>query len=95
MSRSIPVARPILRRPNGGVKMAVLGSYAGVATVVGVALYVLATFNRAPEQPPPNSLALCAITAGLVWPVLVIGVAQGGLLAVLRHEPGRYQSLRR
>lgn len=56
------------------------GLYAATAFVVGSVLFVAAEFQRAPGIAPPRFPGVYAFVAGLLWPVLVIAVAQGGLL---------------
>lgn len=63
-----------------------LGLYAAVALVVGAALFVVAEFQRDPGTPPPRCPGVSAFVAGLLWPVLLVAAAQGGLLfGVQRH----------
>ena len=63
-----------------------LGLYIATALVVGVVLFVLAEFQRVPGTPPPRYPGICAFVAGLLWPLLLVAAAQGGLLfGVQRH----------
>lgn len=65
------------------------GLYAAAAIVVGAALFLLAEFRRAPGQPAPQHPGRYAVAAGLLWPVLVIGAAQCGLIVALGHGLSR------
>jgi hypothetical protein len=70
----------------------VLGLYATAAFVTGAALYLFAEFRRAPGAPAHRCSGLCAVVAGILWPVLLIGAAQFGLVAALSHGLSRTAS---
>lgn len=63
--------------------------YAATALVIGAALFVLAEFRRAPGIPAPRRPAIGALVAGVLWPVLLIGAAQCGLILAVCHRLGR------
>lgn len=63
-----------------------LSLYAAAALVIGAALFVLAAFGRAPGNPAPQHPAVCALVAGALWPVLLIGAAQCGLILAVCHR---------
>lgn len=50
--------------------------YAGVAVVCAGAALLFAEWNREPGMPAPDNLGVLALLAGLLWPVLIIGLAQ-------------------
>ena len=66
-----------------------LGLYTATALVVGAALFVLAEFQRDPGTPPPRCPGVSAFVAGLLWPLLVVGAAQVGLLFWVRRRVQR------
>lgn len=70
----------------GGAGVSWFALYTAAALVVGAALFVFAEFNRRPDTPAPQRPGLCAIAGGFLWPVLVLGVAQLGLLSALRRR---------
>lgn len=63
-----------------------IGLYTATAAVIGVALFVLAEFQRELGAPPPRRPGVSAMAAGFLWPVLVIGVLQCVLLLAVRHR---------
>ena len=65
------------------------GLYASVALVVGAALFVLAEFRRSPGTPAPRRPGMSALTAGFLWPVLLIAVVQCGVLLAIRQRMSR------
>jgi predicted membrane protein len=50
--------------------------YAGVAVVCAVAAFLVAEWSRVPGMPAPGHPGVLALVAGLLWPVLIIGLAQ-------------------
>jgi hypothetical protein len=50
--------------------------YAVLATVVAAAAFLFSEWIREPGTPAPDRPGLTALAAGLVWPVLVIGILQ-------------------
>ena len=65
--------------------------YAAAAVVVAIAAVVLAGRFRTPGVPAPDNPSLYAVLAGLLWPVVLVGVAQWALIAAvaerMRREP--------
>ena len=61
-----------------------IGVYAALATVAAVAVYLLAEWHRDPGVPAPDRPGLCAVAAGLLWPLLVLGIAQWGLVVAVQ-----------
>lgn len=66
-----------------------LALYVATGFVVGAALFVYAEFHRAPGVPAPLRPGLCAIAAGLLWPVLLIGAAQCALVVAAGRRLSR------
>lgn len=67
--------------------------YLGVATIFAVAAFLASEWIRLPGAPAPERTGLLAIVAGLLWPVLTIGLAQWCLLAAV-HRKARVQVVR-
>lgn len=65
-----------------------LGLYFATAFVVGVAVFVLAEFHRAPGTPAPRWPGVGAVAAGLLWPVLLMGAAQCWLVVAVGRRLG-------
>ena len=63
--------------------------YAAVAVVVAVAAPMLAERLRTPGVPAPNNPSLYAVLAGLLWPVLLVGVAQWAAIAAVARRMRR------
>ena len=63
--------------------------YTATALVIGAALFVLAESKAAPGPAAPRQLAICALVAGFLWPVLLIGAAQCGLVLAVSHRLSR------
>ncbi len=57
--------------------------YAAVAVVAAIAVFLLADWLRMPGGPAPDEPGRYAVVAGLLWPVLVLGIAQWGLIAMV------------
>ena len=55
--------------------------YAAVAVVCAVAAFLFAEWSREPGMPAPDNLGVLALLAGLLWPVLIIGLAQFAAIA--------------
>lgn len=53
--------------------------YAAIAFVVGAVLFVFGEFRQTPNASHRCS-GSCAVAAGVLWPVLVLGAAQFGLI---------------
>lgn len=65
-----------------------ISSYAVVAMVSAVAVFLLAEWLREPGVPAPNHPGRFAVIAGLLWPVLAVGIAQWGLIAAVAARLG-------
>ena len=63
--------------------------YAAVAVVAAIAVFLLAEWLRMPGGPAPDNPARYAVIAGLLWPVVVLGIAQWGLIAMVAARPRR------
>lgn len=59
--------------------------YAGVTVVAAIAVFLLAEWLRTPSDPAPDNAGRYALiaVAALLWPVLVVGLAQWGLIAMV------------
>jgi hypothetical protein len=58
--------------------------YAAVAVVCAVAAFLFAEWSREPGMPAPGHPGVLALLVGLVWPVLIIGLAQLAAIAAAR-----------
>lgn len=66
-----------------------MGLYAAVAVVAAVAVFLLAEWLRLPGVPAPDNPARYALVAGLLWPVLLVGVAQWAMIAAVASRMRR------
>lgn len=66
-----------------------LGFYVATAIVVALAVFLGAEYLRRPETPAPQHPGVCAAAAGVLWPVLLVGVAQWALIAAIGQHLGR------
>jgi hypothetical protein len=57
--------------------------YAAVAVIAAIAVSLLAERLRMPGVPAPDNPARYAVFAGLLWPVLILGIAQWGVIAMV------------
>ena len=57
--------------------------YATGVVVAAIAVFLLAGWLRVPGAPAPDNTGRYALAAGLLWPVLVLGIAQWGLIAMV------------
>ena len=51
-------------------------SYAAVAVVAAIAVFLLAEWVRSPHVPAPEHAGFYAAIAGLLWPVVIVGIAR-------------------
>ena len=58
-----------------------IGLYAATAFVVGAVLFVFGEFRQADSS--HRCSGICAVLAGILWPVLVVGAAQFGLIVAV------------
>ena len=58
--------------------------YAALSIVVAIAVFLLAEWVRTPGAPASDCPGRCAIVAGFFWPVLVLGIAQWGLIVAVQ-----------
>lgn len=58
--------------------------YAGVALACAFAAFLVAEWSRVPGMPAPGHPGVLALLAGLLWPVLVIGLAQLAAIVAAR-----------
>ena len=71
--------------------MSGIASYLTVAAVVAVAAFLLAEWIRRPGARAPDHPARVAVVAGLLWPMVVLGLAQWALVVAVhkrRRAPG-------
>jgi hypothetical protein len=57
-----------------------------VAVIVAVAAFFASEWIRLPGAPAPDRLGLVALSAGLLWPVLVVGLAQWAVVAAVHRK---------
>ena len=57
--------------------------YAAVALVAAIAVFLLAEWLRMPAVSGSDNPGRYAVVAGLLWPVMVLGIAQWGLIAMV------------
>jgi hypothetical protein len=57
--------------------------YAAAAVVAAIAVLLLAEWLRMPGGSAPDNPGRYAIIAGLLWPVMVLGIAQWCLIAMV------------
>lgn len=60
-----------------------VGFYPVTALVAAVAIFLLAQWLRRPDVPAPDCPGRRAAVAGLLWPVLILGMAQWVLIAAI------------
>jgi len=66
--------------------------YAAVALVAAIAVFLLAEWLRMPGVSGSDNPGRYAVVAGLLWPVMVLGIAQWGLIAMVAARLGRSAS---
>lgn len=54
--------------------------YAALSLVAAVALFLFAEWNRDSRIPAPDGPGRYALLGGALWPVLLVGAAQWGLI---------------
>lgn len=57
--------------------------YGVVAVAVAIAAFLTAEWVREPGTAAPDTPGVLAVVTGVLWPVILLGVAQWGLIAVL------------
>lgn len=62
--------------------------YLIVATMAAAAIFLFAEWIREPGVPAPNHPGRVALIAGLLWPLVVIGLAQCALLVAAGNRWG-------
>jgi hypothetical protein len=67
--------------------------YGIVALAVAVIALLVAEWVREPGAPAPEHPGFFAALAGLLWPAVVIGLAQWGLIAVVASPERRMNPL--
>ncbi len=60
-----------------------IASYLVVATAIAILALLLAEWSRSPGAPAPQHPGALAALAGLLWPAVVVGLIQWGLIAAL------------
>jgi hypothetical protein len=73
----------VSKATTGGAEMMWRSLYAAVAVIAALAVFLLAEWSRMPGVPAPDNPGRYALLAGLLWPVLVLGIAQWGLIAMV------------
>lgn len=63
--------------------------YLVVAAIVVVAAFLLAEWIRQPGIPAPDHPGALAVIAGLLWPVLAVGLVQWVLVAAVHRKMRR------
>lgn len=63
-----------------------VGAYAVVAVLAAAGIFLLTESRRQPGVAAPDRPGLCAVIAGLLWPVLVLGIAEWGLIAAIQYR---------
>ena len=63
--------------------------YSAPAILAAAAIFLVAEWNRVPGVPAPESPGRYAVVAGFIWPVLIVGVAQWGLIAAVQTRMRR------
>ena len=63
-----------------------IASYVVVAVIVAAAAFLMSEWIRVPGGPAPDRLGLVALLAGLLWPVLAVGLAQWAMVAALHRK---------
>lgn len=66
--------------------MVLLSVYAALAIVAAVAVFLAAEWLREPGVPAPDCSGRCALAAGLLWPVIILGIAQWGLIVAVQSR---------
>ncbi len=57
--------------------------YAVAGVAAAIAVFLAAEWLRMPGVPAPDNPGRYAIAAGLIWPILLLGIAQWGLIAMV------------
>ena len=57
--------------------------YAAVAVLAAITVFLLAEWFRMPGEPAPDNPGRYAVVAGLLWPVVVLAIAQCGVVAMV------------
>jgi hypothetical protein len=66
--------------------MAWMGLYAAMSVVAAVAIFLLAEWNRDSRVPAPDGPGRYALLGGALWPVLLVGAAQWGLIVAVQSR---------
>jgi hypothetical protein len=79
----------LVRPTTGGAGVTWISLYAGVTVVAAIAVFLLAERLQAPGDPGPGNLVRYTLVAvaALLWPLMVLGLAQVGLIAMVRSRP--------
>jgi hypothetical protein len=60
--------------------------YLLIAVMASIAAFLFSEWLRRPGAPAPDHPGLVAALAGLLWPVLAVGLAQWALVAALHRQ---------
>lgn len=58
--------------------------YAALAIVSAIAWFLVAEWLREPGAPASGCQGRCATVAGLLWPVVLVGIVQWGLIIAVQ-----------
>ena len=67
--------------------------YGVAAVTAAVATFLVAGRMREPGAPAPDNAGRFAALAGVLWPLMVMGAAQVGILVTMHHSHGRAEVL--
>lgn len=76
---------PALDLPGFDADISGIAAYLATAAAVAVAVFVTANHIRPVDVPNPDHRAILSVVAGLIWPVLAIGLIQLAVVAVIRN----------
>jgi predicted transporter len=63
-----------------------IASYVVAAMIVAAAAFLMSEWIRLPGAPAPDRLGLVAVLAGLLWPLLAVGLVQWAVVAALHRN---------
>lgn len=66
-----------------------IACYLAVATIAAAAVFLFAEWTREPGVRGPDHPGRIALLTGLVWPLVLIGLAQGALVVAAGNRWGR------
>lgn len=66
-----------------------IASYLTVAMITAATVFLIAEWVRQPGTRVPDHPGIVALAAGLLWPVILLGLAQCGLMLMAHSRWGR------